>query len=339
MAAKGKMVHIQAGHRSILALAMTVAARKVRCMRAATSSCSLLFLDPCRPKLTEQLGEMPLQMAFRGTEETVPEALNRVRPDVVIVRSSKLQEKEIAEAAAGCENLRVVMRAGAGVDNLAIPVLRDRGVQVANAQDANAAAVAELTFAHLLNLDRRLSDQVESLRRGEWRRLDFAVGCQGLLGRRLAVLGVGHIGRQVIQRARAFGMREAERLDVEFCATPEEAVDDADALCVHLALAANTRNLVDRALVVNMSRGGVVDESDLLDAVKDRGIRAGLDVYAKEPSASGTEFEDAAIMKSSSVYGTHHTGARTEQAAIAVEEAVLQVVSAYLEGRPIPGLV
>lgn len=91
--------------------------------------------------------------------------------------------------------------------------------------------------------------------------------------------------------------------------------------------------------MVNMSRGGVVEESDLLDAVKDRGIRAGLDVYAKEPSASGTKFEDAAIMKCGGVYGTHHTGARTEQAAIAVEQAVLRVVSAYLEGRPIPGLV
>eukprot|EP00435_Cladocopium_sp_Y103_P065599 s694_g27.t1 len=253
----------------------------------------------------------------------------------------------------------MVMRAGAGVDNLAISVLRDRGIQVANAQDANATAVAELTFAHLLNLDRRLSDQVESLRRGEWRRLDFAKGPKGLFGRNLAVLGVGNIGREVIRRAVAFGMhvrawsrsftpQEARELNVEFCATPAEAVDGADALCVHLALAQNTRNLVDRsllwklkpgALVVNMSRGGVVDEAALLDAVEAHGIRAGLDVYAKEPGANGTEFEDAAIMNCSGVYGTHHTGARTEQAAIAVESAVLRVVSAYLEGRPIPGLL
>lgn len=143
-----------------------VSARKVRslrCVRTAaqdTAKISLLFLDPCRPMLAEQLREMPLKLAFRGPEETVVDALNRVVPEVVVVRSSKLQEKEMAKAEAGCENLRVVMRAGAGVDNLAIPLLRDRGVQVANAQDANAAAVAELTFAHLLNLDRRLSDQV-----------------------------------------------------------------------------------------------------------------------------------------------------------------------------------
>lgn len=169
-------------------------------------------------------------------------------------------------------------------------MLRERGIQVANAQDANATAVAELTFAHLLNLDRRLSDQVESLRRGEWRRLDFAKGPKGLFGRNLAVLGVGNIGREVIRRAVAFGMQvrawsrsftpqEARELNVEFCTTPAEAVDGADALCVHLALAQNTRNLVDRsllwklkpgALVVNMSRGGVVDEAALLDAVEDQ---------------------------------------------------------------------
>eukprot|EP00439_Symbiodinium_sp_Y106_P074913 s1868_g14.t1 len=183
----------------------------------------------------------------------------------------------------------MVMRAGAGVDNLAVPVLAERGVVVANAAGANAIAVAELTLAHLLNLDRRVSDQVETLRKGQWRRLEFAKGPKGLYGRSLAVLGVGYIGREVIRRAAAFGMRvrawsrslteeEAKELSADFCASPEAAVEDADALSVHLALSEQTRGLVDDvllsklrpgALVVNMSRGGIVDEAALLKAVEE----------------------------------------------------------------------
>eukprot|EP00913_Durusdinium_trenchii_P029876 g27995.t1 len=242
------------------------------------------------------------------------------------------EEEQLDAAKTGCERLQLVMRAGAGVDNIAVPILTQRGIRVANAQGANAVAVAELTMAHLLNLDRRLSDQVESLRWGEWRRLDFAKGCRGLYGQTLAVLGAGNIGREVIRTALAFGMREA--------------ADGADAMTIHLPLSKTTRHLVGRsllqklkpgALLVNMSRGGVVNEAELLEAIEVHGLRAGLDVYAHEPGANDRTFQDEAIMASSGVYGTHHTGARTEQAAQAVEDAILEVISAYLEGRPIPG--
>ncbi|CAK9017404.1 D-3-phosphoglycerate dehydrogenase (PGDH) [Durusdinium trenchii] len=265
------------------------------------------------------------------------------------------EEEQLDAAKTGCERLQLVMRAGAGVDNIAVPILTQRGIRVANAQGANAVAVAELTMAHLLNLDRRLSDQVESLRWGEWRRLDFAKGCRGLYGQTLAVLGAGNIGREVIRRALAFGMRvrawsrsppKDPLKDVEYCTTPEEAADGADAMTIHLPLSKTTRHLVGRsllqklkpgALLVNMSRGGVVNEAELLEAIEVHGLRAGLDVYAHEPGANDRTFQDEAIMASSGVYGTHHTGARTEQAAQAVEDAILEVISAYLEGRPIPG--
>ncbi|CAE7152572.1 serA, partial [Symbiodinium pilosum] len=175
--------------------------------------------------------------------------------------------------------------------------------------------------------------------------------------RTLAVLGTGYIGREVIRRALAFRMhvrawsrsltaQEASELGAEFCPTPDAAADGADALSVHLALGKSTRNLVGAgllaklrpgALVVNLSRGGVVDEEALLDAVKARGIRAGLDVFEREPGANDTKFQDKAIMEVSGIYGTHHTGARTEQASEAVEDAVVAAVDAYLSGREIPG--
>lgn len=318
---------------------------------------TLLFLDPCRKDLAQRLEDRSCNVEHRDADEDVPQALRRVSPEIVVVRSSVVKEPELEAAKSGLENLRLVMRAGAGVDNLAVPVLAERGVVVANAAGANAIAVAELTLAHLLNLDRRVSDQVETLRSGQWRRLEFAKGPKGLYGRSLAVLGVGYIGREVIRRAVAFGMRvrawsrslteeEAKELSADFCACPEAAVEDADALSVHLALSEQTRGLVDAALlsklrpgalVVNMSRGGIVDEVALLKAVEARGLRAGLDVFANEPGSNDTRFEDEAIMDTCGVYGTHHTGARTQQAAEAVEDAVVAAVDAYLEGRTIPG--
>ncbi|CAE8608263.1 unnamed protein product [Polarella glacialis] len=340
------------------------AVRQIFGLRAASGVAApakplrLLLLDPLSRELLERLASLGAEVQCRGGGETVVEALLRVRPQAVVVRSSLLQIEELEQAASGCLELQLVMRAGAGVDNIAVEALGSRGVVVANAEGANAVAVAELTMAHLLNLDRRLSDQVESLRRGEWRRLEFA-GALGLYGRTLAVLGVGHIGREVIKRARAFGMEvrawsrsltveEATALGVLRCSSAEEAARGAHALSVHLPLAPSTQGLVGQkllrelrpgALVVNMSRGGVVDEAALVAAVAERGLRAGLDVFVHEPGASASTFDDEAISGSAGIFCTHHTGARTEQAAEAVENAVLAAVSALLDGRRIPGKI
>eukprot|EP00931_Biecheleriopsis_adriatica_P091824 TRINITY_DN65696_c0_g1_i1.p1 TRINITY_DN65696_c0_g1~~TRINITY_DN65696_c0_g1_i1.p1 ORF type:complete len:410 (+),score=101.80 TRINITY_DN65696_c0_g1_i1:32-1261(+) len=336
-----------------------IAHRRTMRSNAEERHVSVLFLDPCSPGLTERLQGLGCCSSHRGAEESVADALVRVQPEVAVVRSSQLKEQQLEEASVGCQALRLVMRAGAGVDNIAVPMLAARGVVVANAAGANAIAVAELTLAHLLNLDRQICDQVEALRQGRWERLEFAKGAMGLYGRTLAVLGVGHIGREVIKRARAFGMRvqafdialseeEAQELGAQHCGSAEEAAEGAHALSIHLPLTSSTEGLVGRellqrlqpgGLVVNMSRGGVVNEAALLAEVEARGLRAGLDVYAQEPGAGDAEFSDAAIMSSSGVYGTHHTGARTEQAASAVEDAVVEAVSALLAGRPVPGQI
>lgn len=317
----------------------------------------VLLLDPCPRGVSERLAGLGCDVQQRGPEELVVEALRRVRPEIIIVRSSLLKEKELE--AADIDDLALVMRAGAGVDNIAVKALRGQGVIVSNAAGANAIAVAELTMAHLLNLDRKLCDQASALRAGAWRRLEFAEGAQGLYGRTLAVLGVGHIGKEVVKRARAFGMEvrawsrslsqeAAAELGAEWCAEPLAAVDGAFALAVHLPLNEDTRGLVGDevfrkmqpgGLVVNMSRSGVVDEAALLRAVGERGLRAGLDVFANEPPAASQVFEDDAIRSCEHVYGTHHTGARTVQAAQAVEDAVVRAVEAFVRGGVVPGAV
>ncbi|MEL6346035.1 MAG: NAD(P)-dependent oxidoreductase, partial [Myxococcota bacterium] len=172
----------------------------------------------------------------------------------------------------------------------------------------------------------------------------------GLKGRTLTVLGVGQIGEEVITRAKAFGMQvrawsrsltpgRAAALGVTFAATPLEACRGANALTVHTAYTTDTHHLVNAdllealapgAYVINTARGGVVDEAALLKAIETRGLRAGLDVYENEPASSDPAFTDQAILKNTSIYGTHHIGASTDQASEAVGAEAVRVITTYL---------
>ena len=281
------------------------------------------------------------------------EAIAAHQPDVLVVRSTKVGLPHLEAGSA----LSLIVRAGAGVDNIAVEAASARGVYVSNCPGKNAIAVAELTFAHLLNIDRRIADNVLALREGRWAKGEFSKA-DGLAGKTMAVLGVGVIGREVIARAHAFGLRvrawsrsftpaEAQALGVTYCASPLEACAGAQILSVHLALAAGTRGLVDRtlfdalapgAVVINTSRGEVVDQPALLDAVERRGLRAGLDVFATEPAGAAGDFTDP-IGKHPRVYGTHHIGASTEQASAAVGDEVVRIIRTYLREGSVPNCV
>jgi D-3-phosphoglycerate dehydrogenase len=280
------------------------------------------------------------------------EALARIDPEVLVVRSTKVTESAFEAA----KHLSLVIRAGAGVNTIDVVAASKRGIYVANCPGKNAAAVAELTLGHLLNLDRRIADNVASLRSGQWQKKAFG-SARGIKGKTLAVLGCGTIGQEVIVRARAFGMHIvgwsrsltpalAEELEIDFAATPEDAVRRADAITVHLALTGETRGRIGESVFdampggsyfINTSRGEVVDQTALTHAIATKSIRAGLDVFAEEPSADGP-FEGA-IGQSEHVYGTHHIGASTQEASDAVAEEVLRIVRAYAGGEPIPNCV
>ncbi len=279
--------------------------------------------------------------------------LGALDPEVLVVRSTKVRAAHIAAA----PSLALIIRAGAGVNTIDLDAASTRGVYVTNCPGKNASAVAELTIAHLLNLDRRIADNVATLRAGQWNKKALAKA-RGLRGRTLALLGYGAIGREVATIARAMGMRvivwsrfssgPPDDDDIEIAATPEAAVSHADAVSVHLPLAPDTAKRVGPsvfaamrtgAYFVNTSRGEVVDQAALLDACETRGIRAGLDVYAEEPSAGAAPFEDASIRDSAHVYGTHHIGASTEEAEDAVGAEVVRIVAAYAASEPIPNCV
>ncbi len=312
--------------------------------------------------LADKLAEsVPLALSALGAEpiaakpskdKPLAAILAQYDPEVLVVRSTKVTA---AEVAAG-KSLSLIVRAGAGVNTIDLDSASARGIYVANCPGKNAYAVAELTLLHLLNLDRRIVDGAVALREGRWEKSKFS-GARGLHGRTLAVLGCGQIGRAVIERAQAFGMKvrawsrslddaKAEQLGVERATTPIEAVRGADAVTVHLPLAEGTKHLCndaffgameDGAAFVNTSRAELVDAAALERAITSKKLRVGLDVFDAEPNADGA-FGDP-VAKHAHVYGTHHIGASTQQAEEAVGAEVVRIVVAYMNGDPIPNCV
>jgi D-3-phosphoglycerate dehydrogenase len=270
-------------------------------------------------------------------------------PEVLIVRSTKVTAADIEAG----RKLALVIRAGAGVNTIDLGAASARGVYVANCPGKNAIAVAELAIGHLINLDRRIADNVAAIREHRWDKKQFGVA-RGLFGRTLAVLGTGQIGQETIIRARALGMKivawsrsltpaAAAALGVERAESPETAVVAADAVSVHLAFTPETRGIVGAsvfaamkpgAFFINTARAEVVDEAALLRAIVDKQLRVGLDVFAKEPSTATGTFSDP-LVDSPAVYGTHHIGASTDQSEEAVGEAVVEIVAGYHSGSGI----
>jgi D-3-phosphoglycerate dehydrogenase len=217
--------------------------------------------------------------------------------------------------------------------------------------------VAELAFALILALDRRVPDNVIALRRGEWNKKEFSKA-RGLFGRTLGLVGLGKIGQEMIPRARAFGMpviawsrsltpERAAALGVEYKATPGEVAREADIVSVHVALNPDTKGFLgtdffstmrEGAYFINTARGEVVDQSALVDAMKSQGIRAGLDVFAGEPTSATAEFADE-IRSEANLYGTHHIGASTDQAQEAIAAETVRIVREFKETGKVPNVV
>ena len=285
--------------------------------------------------------------------EDLPAALRAMDPKILVVRSKKVSEAALR----GGPALSLVIRAGAGIDNIDVAAASRLGIFVSNCPGKNSIAVAELVLGLLLALDRRIPDQVAALRRGEWQKGEYAKA-RGLHGRTLGILGLGQIGREVARRAQAFGMKvvawsrnitleDAERLHIGYCETPVEVARLSDAVSVNVAGAPETTALVNAeflaalkpgAYLINASRGSVVDEKALADAVRERGIRAALDVYQNEPAGAKAEFRPE-IVSLPGVYGTHHVGASTDQAQLAIAHEVIRIVGAYLSTGVAPHCV
>lgn len=275
------------------------------------------------------------------------EALRDV--DGLVVRSETKVTPELMTAAT---RLRVIGRAGVGVDNIDVPAATERGIVVMNAPDGNTITTAEHTIALLVSLARRVPQANESLRGGRWERKRF-IGVE-LQGKTLGIVGLGRIGRTVAARARAFGMNilafdpfvapdQARDLELEI-APLDEVFARADFITVHTPLTAETRGIVGASAfskmkrgvrVINCARGGLVDERALLAAIKE-GIVAGaaLDVFEQEPPPA-----DHPLLVLEEVIATPHLGASTTEAQEGVALTVAEQMRDYLLTGALRGAV
>lgn len=285
-------------------------------------------------------------------DDALTEAIRQTAPDVLVVRGTKVTEPMLEAGP-----VKLVVRAGAGYNTIDVAAASKRGIYVSNCPGKNSIAVAELAFALILALDRRIADNVIALRQGAWNKKEFSKA-RGLFGRTLGLIGVGKIGQEMIPRARAFGMpvvawsrsltqERAAELGVELKASAKEVAASSDVVSVHLALKPETRNLIDAeffaamrpgAHFINTARGEVVDQAALVDAIHKRGIRAGLDVYANEPTVGAGEFQDE-IAKEAGLYGTHHIGASTDQAQEAIAAETVRIVAEFKQTGKVPNVV
>ena len=286
-------------------------------------------------------------------EEALADELRRGRPEILVVRSTRVEARHLDAS----PDLALVIRAGAGFNTIDVEGASRRAIHVANCPGKNSIAVAELAFAHLLAMDRRLVDGAVDLRAGIWNKKEYAKA-RGVYGTTLGLLGMGRIGQEMVRRARAFGIdvvawsrsltpRRAEELGVGHAASPVEVAGRCDVLSVHLALNDDTRHLVgaevlaalpEGALVINTSRDGVVDQEALAREIETRGIRAALDVFAGEPAGGEGRLEPG-IFSLPGVQGSHHIGASTTQAQEAVAEEVIRIVREFQEAGHVPNCV
>jgi D-3-phosphoglycerate dehydrogenase / 2-oxoglutarate reductase len=285
--------------------------------------------------------------------DELPMLIRQMDPHILIVRGKKVN----ADALKAGTALTLVIRAGAGIDTIDVETASRQGVFVSNCPGKNSIAVAELVLGLLLTCDRRIPDQVEALRQGQWNKAEFS-RARGLFGRTLGIVGLGQIGREVAIRAQAFGMRvvawsrsltheEADRLGLVYAQTPLDVARLADAVSVNVAANVETKHLVGAefltamkpgAYLINTSRGSVVDEAALDRAIREKGIRAGLDVFQKEPGTPTGAFNNG-IVQTPGVYGTHHVGASTEQAQVAIAHEVIRIVQAFQATGEVPNVV
>ncbi|MDA8234460.1 MAG: phosphoglycerate dehydrogenase [Clostridia bacterium] len=303
----------------------------------------VLVLDGVSQKGVDILKEPGFQVDVNEdklTEDQLVEIIGQY--DAMIVRSATKVTARVIENAT---NMKVIGRAGVGVDNIDVAAATNRGVIVVNAPDGNTIAAAEHTLALMLALSRNVPQANENLKKGKWMRKEY-VGVE-LRNKVLGVIGLGRIGTAVAKRAQGFEMEtigydpylseeRAQAIGVKLMPV-EEVIKKADFLTVHLPLTKETRYLInsgtietmkDGVRIINVARGGVIDEKALYEALKTGKVAgAAIDVFETEPTTESPLFE------LDNVVVTPHLGASTEEAQVNVALDVAYELVAILQGE------
>lgn len=304
--------------------------------------------------VSDALSEEGLKIFNDSKELTVdvktdlkPDALKEIIKDydALVVRSATKVTKEIIQAAT---KLKVIGRAGVGLDNVDLEAATAKGIIVMNTPAGNTISTAEHTFSMILTLSRNIAQANASMKKGEWKRSKF-MGVE-LYNKVLGIVGFGRIGSEVAKRALSFGMKVlaydpflsaqvAESIGVEI-AELNKVLQESDYITVHTPLTDETKHMISdkefgmmkkNVRIVNCARGGIIDELALVRAVKEGKVAgAAMDVFESEPLAADNE-----LLKLDNVITTPHLGASTEEAQINVAIEVAEIVRDALLGRGI----
>jgi D-3-phosphoglycerate dehydrogenase len=314
----------------------------------------VLIADKFEQSGIDGLTEAGFEVAYEpdAKDDSLVQAIGSSAADVLVVRSTV-----VSGAMLEAGRLSLVVRAGAGYNNIDVKTASARGIYVANCPGKNSIAVAELAFALLLALDRRIVQNAVDLQHRKWNKKEYSKA-RGVFGCKLGLIGTGQIGQEMVKRAKAFGLpvvawsrsltdEKAEAWGIERKLSPLEVAQVADIVSVHVALKDETRGMINEqffsamkqgAYFINTARAEVVDQAALEKAVKEKGIRAGLDVFKGEPSGGSGTVEDE-IFKLENVIGTHHIGASTDQAQQAIGDETVRVIREYRDNGRAPNVV
>ena len=261
-----------------------------------------------------------------------------VEAEILVIRSSTKLTKEILKKG---NNLKIIARCGVGIDNIDVEYAKSKNIKITNSPSANLLSVVELTVALIINAARKINLSDNHLKDGKWNRKEF-IGME-LSGKQLGIVGYGKVGRLVSDRMKSFGMSiafydpyiddwDGPENNVEL----DELLTSSDVISIHVIKTEETENLISReklallkksAILVNTSRGGVVDEDYLIEMLRSKQLfGAGLDVYSEEPPKNIDNFVNINLIT------TPHIGASTNEAQLKAGLETVENIKKILAG-------
>ncbi|RLI01631.1 3-phosphoglycerate dehydrogenase [Candidatus Bathyarchaeota archaeon] len=304
------------------------------------STVRILICDPIDPEGIEKLKKAGFNVAFLMRREMLKKEIQDC--DVLIVRSRTKVTREIIESG---KHLKLIARAGSGLDNIDLKAAEEKGIAVINTPEASADSVAELTIGLMVALARKMILADSSMKQGKWLKKEL----MGFLlkGKKLGLIGLGNIGLRVARIAKAMGMKILvtkrvppspellKSLEAEFLPL-DELLRQSDIVSIHVPLSKETRNMIDAeeigkmkdgAFLINTSRGEIVNEKALLNALRSGKLGgAALDVYSVEPP------ENLELIKQPNVICTPHIGAQTVEAQREASIRLAEKIIRFLHG-------
>tara|TARA_B100001121_G_scaffold131487_1_gene115315 strand:+ start:438 stop:1361 length:924 start_codon:yes stop_codon:yes gene_type:complete len=299
----------------------------------------ILICDTLNSKVLEELKSLGECIDISASESKDQDLVLEINDaEIVVIRSSTQLTKEIIEKA---NNLKIIARCGVGVDNIDLEFAKSKNIKVTNSPTANLISVVELTIALIINAARKINLSDIHLKEGKWNRKEF-IGME-LYGKQLGIVGYGKAGRLVSERMKSFGMSIAFYDPyVKDWDGPEKSLEldqllsTSDVVSIHVIKTEETENLISKekldllkssAILINTSRGGVVDEDYLIELLKLKKLfGAGLDVYLEEPPNNTDNFSDINLIT------TPHIGASTNEAQLKAGLDTVENIKKILAG-------